>query len=48
MYPVLQGGQGILSGLRVKAKMSLVLAAAETAPGKIKDGAGWDEYIRET
>lgn len=37
-----------MSGLRVKAEMRLVFAAAETAPGKIKDGAGWDEYIRET
>lgn len=36
-----------MSGLRGKAEPRLVLAATETAPGKIKGGAGWDEYIRE-
>ena len=33
---------GDLSGLGVKAEMTELLAAAETVPGSIRGGAGWD------
>lgn len=38
---------GDLSGLGVKAEMTELLAAAETVPGSIRGGAGWDESTKE-